>query len=144
MGMILAGLVSVFVALVKEAIFRGKRLTGAQFAASVVVSFVLWCSVWSWFCSQWTRVAVHWWGDWWPAWVVDFFYPWELVVAPFVDCLILYSAIFFYLKLLNYPDGLDRAGIVAWRRSLKRKFLAGIALFEVLYVSYLVISRLVV
>ena len=83
---------------------EGKRLNGAQFAAAVVVTFILWCGAWSWFCEHWAAVAVPRWGDWLPPELIDFFYPWELVVAPFLDGAIVYSAIFFYLKLLNYPE----------------------------------------
>ena len=145
MSMILSvSLFSTLVLLLKESILYGKRLSGAQFAAAVVISFVLWCRAWAWFCEQWVAVATPRLGDWLPTFWIDFFYPWELVVAPFLDGAIVYSAIFFYLKLLNHPEGFTNSEIVAWRRALKTKFLCGLGLFEVLYFMYLGVSRWIV
>ena len=141
---ILAPLIGVLILLLRPSILEGKRLNGAQFAAAVVVTFILWCGAWSWFCEPWAAVAVPRWGDWLPPELIDFFYPWELVVAPFLDGAIVYSAIFFYLKLLNYPEGLSRDEVIEWRRALRTRFLQGVGVFEVLYLLYLAVSRFVV
>lgn len=137
-------LFSALVLLLKDSILYGKRLPGARFAAAVVISFVLWCGAWSWFCDKWVAIADPRWGDWLPPLLIKFFYPLELVVAPFLDGAILYSAIFFYLKLLNYPEGLTESEVVDWRSALKTKFLCGLGIFEVLYFMYLATSRWIV
>lgn len=141
---ILAPLIGVLVLLLRESILYGKRINGAQFATAVLITFVLWCGAWSWFCEQWAAVAVLRWGDWLPPFLVEFFYPWELVVAPFLDGAIVYSAIFFYLKLLNYPEGLTESEIWEWRSEIRKRFLQGIGIFEVLYFIYLGFSRWIV
>ena len=120
---------------------NNKRLTGAQFVASVAVTFVLWCACWKWFCETWVSVAAPRWGDWLPPALIDFFYPWELVVAPFLDGLILYSIIFFYLKLLNYPEGLSKDEVDQWRHRLYVRYLKILAGCEFLYLTYLGLSR---
>ena len=139
-----ASLIGALVLLLKDSILYGKRLDGARFAAAVLVSFVLWCYAWSWFCKVWAAIAIPRLGDWLPSCLIEFYYPLELVVAPFLDGLIVYSAIFFYLKLLNYPEGFTESEVLDWRRALKTKFLRGIGVFEVLYFMYLAGSRWVV
>ena len=134
-------LVSVLVLLLKDSILYGKRLPGARFAAAVVISFALWCGAWSWFCDKWVAIADPRLGDWLPPLFVKFFYPWELVVAPFLNGAILYSAIFFYLKLLNFPEGYTESEVLEWRSALKTKFLRGLGIFLALYWCYLGVSR---
>lgn len=138
---ILALLVGILVQVLRPSVFEGKRLSGPQFVVAVVVSFVLWCGAWSWFCEKWAAVAVPRWGDWLPPFLIDFFYSWELVLAPFVDGAVLYSAILFYLKLANFPEGMTRAEVHEWRLGLKRKYLIGIVVFETLLLIYYACSR---
>ena len=141
---ILTPLIGVLVFLLRPSILEGKRLNGAQFAASVVISFVLWCGAWSWFCEQWAAVAIPRWGDWLPPFLVELFYPWELVIAPFLDGAIAYSAIFFYLKLLNSPAGFTEPEVLEWRCAMRTKYLQRIGALLVLYFMYLGTSRWIV
>lgn len=143
MSGIIGLLLGYLASLLTPAIMKGRRLTGAQFVTSVIVSAVLWAAAWDWFCSKWAAVAVPRMGDWLPPAYLSFFYPFEITLAPFLDGAILFTAIVFRLKLLNYPEGLSEDELAAWCKALQKRYIRGMLTFAGFYVAYLIVTRLI-
>lgn len=143
MEIILSAFVGLFIKMIYRVLKGERRLTGGEYAFSLVACALAWAIVWKWFCEQWASVAIPRLGDWLPACLVAFYYPWELVVAPFLDGAILFTVIASFLKLLNYPEELegDREGIAKWRYETSRRHFHRTCLFSFALVVYFAVSR---
>lgn len=146
MEFILSAFVGLFLKMMYSVLKGERRLTGVEYAFSLVACALAWAVVWKWFCEQWASVAIPRLGDWLPACLVAFYYPWEIAVAPFLDGAILFTLIASFLKLLNYPEELegDREGIAQWRYETTRKHLKRIGWLALGFAVYLCTSRGVV
>lgn len=143
MEIILSAFVGLFIKMIFSVLRGERRLTGAEYVFSLVACALAWAVVWKWFCEQWASVAIPRFGDWLPASLIAFYYPWELVVAPFLDGAILFTVIASFLKLLNYPEELegDRVGIAQWRYETSRRHFHCTCWLGFAIVVYFVVSR---
>lgn len=130
-------LIYLLVSLLRPSVMTGFRLTGAQAIAACIVALSIWAPVWMKLCEVWASLAVPRWGDWLPPALIKFFFVSEIVVAPFIDCLILYSCIAFWIILLYVPAEVSDQEAPRWRNHTRNAYRRKLRLFLIVYVLYL-------
>lgn len=114
-----------------------ERLNDSEFVVCVVCSFVCFTFFWEWFCETWVRIRNAMGLDLFPEFIMHIYTAEELALAPYVDGVLIYSYIFLWLKLKNYPEWISTKEVFRWQMRRRIGYIVTLLLFLLLWVGYL-------
>ena len=112
----------IFIDLLGKIGMKNNRISDTEFRKYAVALAFVWALVWEWFCRRWVEVHEYFGVNVFPDFVYDIYSEQELALSPFVDGLILYTVMFVFLKLFNYPEELKEDEVLDWRAAYLKKW----------------------
>lgn len=137
MGVIITTAISIILgALVMKLFDSERRLTGAEVVfASAALCVVLGCLM-KWVIELWAEATGYFGLPILPSVFYRVYTPWELVVSPFVQWLILSGIIVFLLKLRNWPKDFDEEERRDWVVKLSGRYIKIMLFLECFFIPY--------